>query len=100
MSIPLCPPVAFRLPDLTATNIGFLSELPRCDILIQAEEIIRIKVRLDRDHTVPSFLISLWYALLLITAHKIYVNTGFYRWAKLLEELADRGNIAGIGRCV
>ncbi len=53
-------------------------------------------MRLNRYHTVPSFLISLGHAILLVAAHKIYVNTRFHSRPKLVEEPANPGNIVDI----
>src|SRR5258706_4542827 len=77
------------------SSAGLVGALWR-NILIQPEEVIWIVTRLNCDDTVPSFLISLGDAILLVAAHKIYVNTRFHRWLKLVEESANPGNIAGI----
>jgi hypothetical protein len=50
-------------------------ELPRRNILIQLKEVIGIIVRLDRYYAIPSLVISLSHAILLVGAHEIYVNT-------------------------
>jgi hypothetical protein len=72
------------------------AEFPRWNILIQPKEVIWIIVRLNRDHTVPSLLISLGHAILLVAAHKIYVNTRFHSRPKFVEEPTNPGNIADI----
>src|SRR5258708_31144875 len=57
-----------------------------------------IIVRLNRDHTVPSILISLGHSILLIATHKIYVDARLHTWTKFIEESANPGNVADIRR--
>src|SRR5580700_9916446 len=72
----------------------------RWNILIQSKEVIWIIVRRDRNHTVPSFVIGLGHAVLLVTTHKVYVNTRFHSWPKFIEEPAYPGNVAGVRGCI
>ena len=51
-------------------------------------------MRLNRDHTVPIVPEGLGHAILLIAAHKIYVNTRFHRWPQFVEQSSNPGNIA------
>src|SRR5580700_3236993 len=74
-------------------------KFPWTNILIQPEEVIWVIVRLYRNHAVPSFLIRLRHAILLIAAHKIYIDAGFHRWPKFIKESVNPGNIVGIGGC-
>ena len=79
-----------KIGGLTAAQLRALrSEFPRWNILIQPKEIIWIIVRLDRDHAVPSFLISLRYAVLLVATHKVYVNTRLHRGPQFVEQSSN-----------
>src|SRR5262245_27401557 len=74
----------------------FLFSLMRLDILIQAEEVAGIILRLYRDHALPSVLVSFGDPVLLVAVHEIYVNAGFHGRPQLLEERADPGRMQGI----
>ena len=71
--------------------------LSRTNILIQAKKVLRIVLRLDCDHTIPSFTIRLGNAILLIATHEIYVDTRLHRRPKFPEETSNPRDVAGIG---
>src|SRR5580704_9308246 len=68
------------------------------NILVQPEEIVWIIMRLDRDHTIPAFVIGLGHTILLVAAHEIDIDPRPHGWAQLGKETANPGNIVGVGR--
>src|SRR5437879_4980129 len=84
--------VRFRL------SMRSLAEFHWWNILIQPEEIVGIIVRFNGDHAVPSLVVRLGYAVLLVAAHEIDVDARFHRWPKLTEQSANPRNISSIRR--
>src|SRR3974390_1079494 len=83
--------------DRTKPSPGlFASRFVWRDVLVEAEEISGIVLRLDLPKTLPSLLVSFGDPFFLIAAHEVNVHAGLHPGAQIRKQPASPRNIGGV----